>query len=330
MGSGSMRAAVFNGELHVETCYPIPEPPDGWALIRVHSAGICGTDMEILKGYKGFKGVLGHEFVGSVVQSAAPEWIGQRVVGEINAPCGVCHWCRKGLGRHCPERRTLGIQGLDGCMADYCILPLANLLKVPETLTDDRAVFVEPVAAACEIMEQVSLRGNERCLVLGDGRLGIICAWALCTVLTDVTLAGHHPEKLEKARWRHLKTALHASKAPAGADLVVEATGSGSGMADAMTMCRPRGTILLKSTVASQGDLDLTPVVINELNVVGSRCGRFKDGLHMLESFVDMPVERLISARYPMEEAAKAFERAGRPNALKVLLEVEGTKQAEF
>ena len=318
----TMRAVVFDSELRSERHYPVPQVPPGRALIRVKTAGICQTDMEILKGYMGFKGVLGHEFIGMVERCDDAQWIGKRVVGEINAACGQCAWCARGLGRHCPNRTVLGILNHDGCMADYCTLPTANLLEIPTLLSDDRSVFIEPLSAACEILEQVEPEGSERVLVLGDGRLGILCAWALSTMVSDITLVGHHPEKLQVARWRHLKTAQGVAGTEPGADIVVEATGSGVGISEAMTLCRPRGTIVLKSTTASQGELNLAPIVINELRVIGSRCGRFRDGLRMMESYPDMPLERLITARYPIEQAPKAFDRASKPDALKVLLDM--------
>ncbi len=222
-----MAAAVFDGKLRYVQDYPVPVLKPGWARIKIKLASICKTDMEIMKGYMGFKGVLGHEFVGVVEECADSQWIGKRVVGEINAGCGHCDWCARGLGRHCPNRTTLGIINHDGCMAEYCQLPVANLLAVPEEIPDERAVITEPLSAACEILEQLSVSGSERVVVLGDGRLGIFCAWVLSTVLEDVTVVGHHPEKLEVARWRNIKTTLSEKDVSPGADIVVEATGSG-------------------------------------------------------------------------------------------------------
>lgn len=318
-----MRAVIFERTLRVVDEHPRPSLRPGWALIRVRLAGICRTDLEITKGYLGFRGVLGHEFVGVVEQCADAARVGRRVVGEINAACGTCDWCARGLGRHCPNRMTLGIAGLDGCMADYCTLPLANLLEVPAEISDERAVLVEPLSAACEILEQVPLKGNECVLVLGDGKLGILCAWVLATVAADVTLVGHHPEKLATSRWRELKTCIGASSVKPGADVVVEATGAPDGLAQAMALCRPRGTIVLKSTVAASVNLNLSPVVIHEMILLGSRCGRFRNGLAMMERFPDLPLERLITARYPIADALRAFEEAGTGKALKVLLEIQ-------
>lgn len=317
-----MKAVVFDGALRYQPDYPTPELKPGWARIAVQVAGICKTDLEITKGYLGFQGVPGHEFVGVVEGCAESSWLGRRVVGEINCACGHCSWCEQGLGRHCPQRTTLGIDRLDGCMAEYCLLPIANLYPVEAGLAAERAVLVEPLAAACEILEQLAVNGNERIVVLGDGRLGILCAWVLATAADDVTLVGRHPEKLALAAWRGLKTLPAGEKPPAGADIVVEATGSGAGLSQALALCRPRGTVVLKSTVASQGELELAPLVINEITLLGSRCGRFADALAMLAKFPDMPLARLITHRYPLEQAETAFSRAASGQALKVLLDI--------
>lgn len=318
----TMHAVVFDGGLRYMLDRPRPEAKPGWALIRVQLAGICKTDLEIIKGYMGFKGILGHEFLGVVESCDHPEWIGRRVVGEINAACGKCQWCAQGLGRHCPGRTTLGIVNHDGCMAGYCVLPVENLHMAEPELSDDQVILTEPLAAACEILEQVALTGEERVVVLGDGRLGILCAWALATKVQDVTLAGHHQEKLDIAGWRDIRTCLRGEGVVPGADIVVDATGSGKGMAQAMELCRPRGTIVLKSTVALQGEINLAPLVINELTVVGSRCGLFSDALAMMRAFPDMPLERLITHRYPLDQAREAFAAAGSGQALKVVLEL--------
>ena len=321
----AMRAVVFDGKLRFVKNYPVPEIPTDWALISVLEAGICGTDIEIVKGYKEFMGVLGHEFVGIVEQSDDPAWIGKRVVGEINVACGRCDWCAKELKRHCSNRSALGILSHDGCIADYCALPVSNLFEIPAEMSNARATFIEPLSAACEILEQLQIQGAERVLVLGDGRLGILCAWVLSTLFSDVTLIGHHTEKLAKAKWRHLKTAHSTAKLDLKADIVVDATGSDSGINEAMSLCRPRGTIVLKTTVASQRAINLAPIVVNELTVVGSRCGQINDGLRMLQSYPDMPVERLITGQYPIEQAVEAFERSAQPDALKVLIDTSDT-----
>ena len=314
-----MPAVVFDAGLKFMPAYPVPVPPPGWALIRTLTAGICRTDLEIIKGYMGFSGILGHEFVGEVCASDQADWIGRRVTGEINAACGHCRLCREGLGRHCPERSVLGILNLDGCMAGYCMLPTVNLHPIPAGMPTEKAVFIEPLSAACEILDQIQLDGSEKIAVLGDGRLGILCAWVLIGAGGNVTLVGRHPAKLEAARWRSLEATTRLADV-AEADLVVEATGKPQGMLDAMTICRPRGTIVLKSTLVSQGELNLAPVVIKEIAVIGSRCGLFEAGLSQLQRHPDMPIERLISATYPLENALEAFERARSSGTLKILL----------
>ena len=318
-----MHALVYDGRLNLVSRHPVPGVPEKWARIRVRLAGICNTDLEISKGYMDFKGVLGHEFVGVVDACSEETWVGKRVVGEINAACGQCDMCDRGLGRHCPNRSTLGIQGLDGCMADYCVLPISNLREVPEDIPDERVVFTEPLSAACEIIEQLKPARCKRAIVLGDGKLGILCAWVLCTILSDVTLVGHHASKLKAARWKNLKTARNLKEVESWANIVVEATGTAEGIKHAMEICEPRGHIVLKSTIASDITLNLAPLVVNEQTIVGSRCGQFRDGMRMLEKYPDMPIERLITARYPLAEAEKAFEHAAEPQALKVLIETE-------
>ncbi|MFO7727577.1 MAG: alcohol dehydrogenase catalytic domain-containing protein [Desulfonatronovibrio sp.] len=318
----TMQAMTFDKELRLVRDWPVPQIKPGWALIRVEMAGICKTDLEIIKGYMGYTGVLGHEFLGHVESCDDPAWLGRRVVGEINAACGNCEWCARGLGRHCPARTTLGIVNHDGCMAEYCALPIENLQVVEPDISNEQAILTEPLAAACEILEQLSLTGKERVMVLGDGRLGILCAWALATVAPEVTLVGHHQSKLETARWRGITTSLRGEGISPGADLVVDATGSGKGIAQAMELCRPRGTIVLKSTVALQGEINLAPLVINELTVIGSRCGLFSDALDMMRAFPDMPLARLITHRFPLNQAIQAFATAQNGQSLKVVLEI--------
>jgi len=323
-----MRAVVFDDHLQFDKAYPVPERASGWARISVHLAGVCNTDLEIIKGYMGFKGVLGHEFIGVVDRCDDPAWMGERVAGEINAACGRCQWCTDGLMRHCPHRTVLGILQHDGCFADHTFLPVENLLRIPTKIPAERAVFIEPLSAACEILEQLCLQGDETAIVLGDGKLGILCAWVLSTVLADVTLKGHHAQKLALARWRNVKTTRNADTMTGQADIVVEATGSAKGINEALSLCRPRGVIVLKSTVASADKINLASLVINEQTLIGSRCGQFKDGLRMLENYPDMPLERLITALFPIEQALQAFKQAAQPDTLKILLEVSNQKGA--
>ena len=316
-----MQAVIFRESLRFVQDHPVPSPGTEQARIRVKLAGICRTDLEIIKGYMGFKGILGHEFTGVVESCQDASWVGKRVVGEINAACGSCDYCMTGFGRHCPGRSTLGISGLDGCMAEYCVLPVTNLFCI-EKISDEQAVLTEPLAAACEILEQVPLHGDERVVVLGDGRLGTLCAWVLATAAGRVTLVGHHQGKLDLAGWQGIETSLLGQEIEPGADIVVDATGSSRGIEQAIALCRPRGTIVLKSTVAQQGEVNLSPLVVNEITLVGSRCGQFSHALDMMLRFPDMPLERLITHRYPLHQALEAFETAQSGKALKVVLEV--------
>ncbi|HLG73191.1 MAG TPA: alcohol dehydrogenase catalytic domain-containing protein [Chloroflexota bacterium] len=302
-----MKALVFGPDgLRFERNHPEPEAAEGEALVRVRLAGICNTDVEIVRGYMGFAGVPGHEFVGEVD--------GQRVAGEINAACGHCSWCERGLGRHCPNRTVLGILGRDGTFAEYLTLPRENLHPLPDSLDDEVAVFVEPTAAAFEILEQVPLSGEERVALLGDGKLALLIAQVLRR-RCRLSVFGKHQEKL-----RLLRDVDWSVEPPAGQfDVVVEATGSERGFQQALELVRPRGTLVLKSTVAAGAQLNLAPIVINEVTVVGSRCGLFEPAIAALASG-EVDPRPLISAVYPLEEGLAAFDRAQQPGVLKVLL----------
>nr|HID13956.1 alcohol dehydrogenase [Anaerolineae bacterium] len=326
-----MRALLLDKELRLVEDYPTPEPPPGEALIRVTVAGICNTDLELVKGYMQFRGIPGHEFVGVVERApGAEEWEGRRVVGEINAACATCPTCRAGRPTHCPHRTTLGIAGRDGAFAEYLTLPVRNLHPVPDSFPDEAAVFTEPLAAACEILQQVHVRPTDCVLVLGDGKLGLLCAQVLALTGCDLTAVGHHQEKLDILARRGIPTALEddvgaircgCPPVEAGADLVVEATGHPGGYAAARRLVRPRGTIVLKSTYHGPLDADLTMAVVDEVTLVGSRCGPFAPALRLLERGL-VNVDPLIHARYPLSEALAAFEHAARPGTLKVLVEV--------
>jgi threonine dehydrogenase-like Zn-dependent dehydrogenase len=321
-----VRALRFDGTHLALSEVPCPSPPPGEALVRVRLAGVCHTDLELTRGYMGFAGTLGHEFVGEVAAVAPPSdaasrvEVGQRVVGEINAACGACAACQAGLGRHCPTRTVLGILGRDGTFAGYLTLPLANLHAVPDAVPDEAAVFVEPLAAALEILEQVAIRPTDRVLVLGDGKLGQLVARVLATTGCDLAVVGHHADK------RALLTAAGiralAEPPPGRADVVVDCTGRAAGFVEAMGLVRPRGTLVLKSTVATQpGEppLNLAPLVIDEITVVGSRCGPVAPALRALaDGRVD--VQRLVTDEYALDEGLAAFARAAEPSSLKVLL----------
>jgi threonine dehydrogenase-like Zn-dependent dehydrogenase len=317
-----MRALLLDDGLLLVEDYPTPEPPPGEALIRVGLAGVCNTDLELVEGYMQFHGVPGHEFVGVVEQApGADEWEGHRVVGEINAACGACSACRAGRPTHCPHRTTLGIAGRDGAFAEHLTLPIHNLHPVPDSISDEAAVFVEPLAAACEILQQVHVRPTDRVVVLGDGKLGLLCAQALALTGCDLTALGHHREKLELLAQRGIPTVVGGEDpVEAGADLVVEATGCPEGYAAARRLVRPRGTIVLKSTYHGVVDADLTMAVVDEITLVGSRCGPFAPALRLLERRL-VDVTPMVQARYPLSEALAAFEHAARPGTLKVLVE---------
>jgi alcohol dehydrogenase len=317
-----MRALHFDGTLQYRPDAPEPTPPPGEALIRTRLVGICNTDLEIVRGYLGFKGVLGHEFVGVVARADdAPELVGQRVVGEINAYCGQCLPCRRGDATHCSNRTTLGIHRRDGTMADYFTLPVSLLYPVPAAIPDEWAVFTEPLAAACEITDQIHIRPTDRVVVLGDGKLGLLAAQVLHLTGCDLLAVGRHPEKLAILERRGIRTQIVGEKIHPGADIVVEATGNAEGFATARTLVRPRGTLVLKSTFHGDVTLDLSMVVVDEVTVVGSRCGPFLPALRLLEGRM-VDVESLIHETFSLDEGLAAFQRAAAHGVLKVLLSV--------
>jgi threonine dehydrogenase-like Zn-dependent dehydrogenase len=293
-----------------------PIPAAGEALVRVRLAGICRTDLEITRGYLAFRGTPGHEWVGEVVTADDTAWRGARVVGEINLGCGTCPTCVSGLARHCPHRRVTGIVGADGALADRLVVPLANLHRVPDAVADRDAVFIEPLAAAFEILDQVPTIAGARAVVLGDGKLGLLVAQVLAGAGASVQLAGRHAAKLGRAHTLGIRT----GDPEPGADLVVDATGSPDGLVRALALVRPRGTIVLKTTVAAEHRLDLAPAVINEVTLVGSRCGRFAPALAALAAG-RVAVAPLIDAVYPLDDALTAVAHAARPGTLKVLVD---------
>jgi len=312
-----VRALRWDGtRLSLARDVPDPVPTAGEALVRVRLAGICRTDLEITRGYLAFRGTPGHEWLGEVVAAADGTWRAARVVGEINPGCGTCPACVSGLGRHCPHRRVTGIVGADGALADFLVVPLANLHRVPDAVGDREAVFTEPLAAAFEILDQVTAVAGARAVVLGDGKLGLLVAQVLSGAGADVVLAGRHDAKLTRARALGIRT---GDPAP-GADLVVDATGSPDGLARALALVRPRGTVVLKTTVAAEHNLDLAPAVINEVTIVGSRCGRFAPALAALADHA-VTVAPLIDAVYPLDDALTAVAHAARPGTLKVLVD---------
>lgn len=303
-------------------------PAEGEVLIRPTRMGVCSTDLELCKGYMGFAGVLGHEFVG-VVEAAGPgadqTWVGQRVVGEINCVCGQCDMCKGGLKEHCRDRTVLGIMGRDGCFADRFVLPASNLHAVPDNVDDDRAVFVEPLAAALQMVRQLTIEGRPYVTVLGDGRLGLLCAQVLSTLNATVRCVGKHEAKLGLCEKWGIKHRLLADVGlRQDQDIVVDCTGSASGLTTAMAMLRPRGTLVMKTTVAPGGldaaGVDLSPIVINELNVIGSRCGPFAEAVDWL-SREAVDVVSLISKRMKLSDGPAVLEQANKAGVIKVLLE---------
>ncbi len=296
-----------------------PRPPAGEALVRVAKAGICATDLELVKGYAGFEGILGHEFVGVVEAAGDAAWVGRRVVGSINAGCGRCRECAGFGPEHCPRRTVLGIVGRDGAFADYLTLPAANLLEVPADVADEVATFTEPLAAALRIREQVAVAPTAAAAVLGPGRLGLLAAQVLALAGTPVHVLGRRPESLELPARLGLHTGLAAEAEDDAFDLVVEATGNDAGLAEALRLVRPRGTLVAKSTFAGPANVDLTKLVVGEVRVVGSRCGPFAPALRLLAAGA-VAVEPLIEADYPLARGIEAFEHAARPGVRKVLL----------
>lgn len=323
-----MQALVFDGkEPTLVTNQPDPEPKAGEVVIRPLRMGICATDMEICKGYMDFRGVLGHEFVGMVEDAAdvqGKRWIGKRVVGSINCVCGQCDMCRSGLKEHCRDRTVLGIAGRNGCFSQRFTLPAVNLHEVPDNIDDDRAVFVEPLAAAYQILRQIKIEGRPYITVLGDGRLGLLCAQVMSQLNATVRCIGKHSNKLELCeKWGVKHRRIDDVGLRQDQDIVVDCTGSAEGLTAAMGMVRPRGTIVMKTTIAAAartGPLDLSPLVIHEINLIGSRCGPFPDALEAI-SAEKVDVLSLISRRMKLADGIEALRTAGSKDVIKVLLE---------
>jgi len=313
-----MRALVFDCKLEFRSDYPEPVDAPGESIVRVSIAGVCGTDLEIARGYMQYRGVPGHEFAGRVVGSQNASLRGMRVVGEINAACGRCAACAGGLARHCPSRTVLGILGRDGAFAEFLQLPDINLIPIPDSMPDEVAVFVEPLAAAYEIFEQVHLARNQTIAVLGDRRLGAIVALALKGEKYLPLVAGHHPEKLARLTDLGLETAEESSLREKF-DVVIDCSGSGSGFRRAVELVRPRGKIILKSTAAAAGEINLAPIVVNEISVLGSRCGRFQPALDALAAGKIDP-RPLIDGTFALDDGIAGFEAAKNPLNFKILL----------
>jgi threonine dehydrogenase-like Zn-dependent dehydrogenase len=330
-----MKAIKFDGALKLVDDAPVSRR-EGEALIQVICAGICNTDLEIVKGYAGFHGILGHEFVGRVVESDDAALIGHRVVGEINVGCNACKLCLKGDSRHCNSRTVIGIKGRDGAFAEFISLPARNLVKVPDSLPDDTAVFTEPLAAACRILDQVSITSSSSVAIIGDGKLAQMIIRVIAQEGCDLTVIGKHDDKLELARSvgaRCLKIErptdditgviedLKAQGLAEKPDVVIEASGSSTGLALALALIKPKGVVVLKTTHHAETRLILSQVVVNEVTIVGSRCGKLSTAIELhVSGRID--ISPLISSRFRLEDGLKAFEAAARPDTMKVLLQI--------
>lgn len=315
-----MKALYFDGRLELREVER-PRPAHDEALIEIIYAGLCGTDREILKGYSKFRGIPGHEFVGRVAECAHASWLGKRVVGEINVSCGECEFCLWGLGRHCPRRQVMGIVERAGAFAEFVTLPVVNLHEVPPEISDEEAVFVEPVAAAAEILEQMPLSHARRIAVLGDGRLGLLVAQVLRQAGGQVTVIGKHAWKLARAKTWKIKIMETGSDKISGASfsLVVEATGSPSGLAEALRLVEPRGTVVMKSTFRETATFDTAKLVVDEITLLGSRCGNFKKAIDLLRH-KKVKVSSMISKTFALEDGLAAFDYLNDPACFKALI----------
>ncbi len=323
-----MRAVTFDKILQITTDYPVPTPMHGEALLKVRLAGVCATDLEITKGYMGFTCILGHEFVGTVAScETKPALIGKRVTGEINIGCNGCDWCAKGLANHCPDRSVLGILNKDGAMAEFLTLPAKNLHVIPDSISDEVATLAEPLAAAFQITKEHEITPSDSVCVLGGGRLGALSALAIRETGCKLIVGGRNPEKNKIINNLGIKTIL-PEELKDTFDYVVDCTGSAEGLNLAIRLTKPKGTIILKTTVAKPTKVDLNNIVINELKISGSRCGPFKLALDFLDKVYigvnkgSSRIDSLISAIYPIEEAATAFKEATSKAAMKILLRV--------
>ena len=316
-----MKALVYTNALKLDATWPDPQRAEGEVLVAPTLAGICATDLEIVKGYMGFSGVLGHECVGRVVDGP-PSWQGRRVVVEINCVCGSCEMCQAGLSNHCRRRSVLGIDGRDGVFAECVAVPERNLHAVPDSVSDAQAVFVEPLAAAFQVVKQCPVEKRMRVAVVGAGRLGLLVAQVLQQTGADLEVVGRNERTLAFCERHGIRATPVEELSPrADKDLVVECSGSPAGFELAVRMLRPRGRLVLKSTYAGGASLDLAPVVIHELQIVGSRCGPFADAVNILARG-QIDVESMISREWPLDRALEAFEAAGDPRYLKVLLKI--------
>jgi len=314
-----MLALLCDNPPRLHPAHPEPARGRGEVLLQVRLAGICDTDLQLSRGYMAYRGVLGHEFVGQVLEAEEPSLIGTRVVADINASCGRCARCARGDGHHCGERSVLGILNRDGALAERVVVPAHTLVALPDAISDERAVFAEPLAAALHVLHDLPADDGPT-VVLGDGKLGLLIAQTIVSVGRRAVVVGHHQHKLALARQLGAEVVLESELGTelVGVGAVVEATGSAGGLTRALSMLRPRGHLILKTTVAGETKVDLSPVVINELRVFGSRCGDMHEAVAALERGLDPGL--LIAARYPLAEAVRAMEHAATPGTLKVLV----------
>ncbi len=317
-----MRALVIdNKKLRYVSDYILTARKKNEALIKILHAGICNTDIEITRGYMKFEGVLGHEFVGVVERCRQKDLIGKRVVGEINITCGHCSFCRKNMHNHCPNRSVLGIFNKDGVFAEYVTLPVRNLHLLPDSITEEEAVFIEPLAAAFEITRQVEIMPYHKVCVLGDGKLGLLAGQVISLRECDLMVVGRHRDKLSILKKRGIKIELCSDFNKRGFDIVVDCTGSPSGFETALNIVRPRGTVIMKTTTASRTTFDMNSIVVNEVTIIGSRCGPFPPAIEAIEKR-DIHLQPLITRIFPLEQGVKAFRYAGRKGVLKVIVKV--------
>lgn len=314
-----MQGLFLDQTLRFRADLPCPARRPQEARIRVIQAGICSTDLQLMKGYMDFQGIPGHEFVGIVEEAPESTLIGKRVVGEINAVCRTCETCTNGRHTHCPHRTTLGIMGRDGAFAEFLTLPVENLFVVPDSISDDQAVFTEPLAAACEIPQLVTIKPTDRVVVIGDGKLGLLCAQILVLSGCEVTLLGHHSDHDTWLAQMGIRVTSHPEDVPGGADIIVEATGAPEGLSSAIQLIRPRGTLVLKSTYHGKIALNMADFVIQEISLIGSRCGPFPPAIRLLETG-HIRVDPLIQARYSLTDGMEAMEKAAQPGVRKVML----------
>jgi threonine dehydrogenase-like Zn-dependent dehydrogenase len=314
-----MKAVVLKGKSIFVEDVQTPVPAEGEALLKVIKAGICSTDLELVKGYMEFEGILGHEFMGKVVESPEKKWIGKRVVGEINIPCGGCEICSENDPKHCPSRKVLGIHQKDGVFAEYTTIPLENLLPLPSMVSDREAIFIEPLAAALAIFDQIQVDQKDEVLVLGDGKLGLLVAQVMQTRSANIFCVGHHPRKLALLQKKGIQTSQSAQDWDRKFDLVAEATGTAEGIEKALCFVKPKGKIIAKSTFHGMAKIDLSSLVVNEIQLIGSRCGSFTKAMEFLNR-ESVELEEMVDADFPLAEAKRAFDKATDPEVIKVLL----------